>query len=155
MADVVDVATRSLMMSGIRGANTHPEMKVKSILHRLGFRFRIHQRNMAGTPDIVLPRFRAVVFVNGCFSHGHQCHLFKWPASRTDFWRAKIGRNVENDSKAIAALRVAGWRTGTIWECAMKGRTRLDDETIGSLLADWLRNGQTQIEFIGTERSKK
>lgn len=86
MADIVSSATRSRMMSGIRGRNTKPEIVIRSLLHRLGFRFRLHVRELPGNPDIVLPRHHAVVFVHGCFWHGHDCPLFKWPETRPDFW---------------------------------------------------------------------
>ena len=90
MVDVVDLATRSRMMAGIKGKNTKPEKLVRSLLHRQGFRFRLNVRELPGKPDIVLPRYHAVIFVNGCFWHGHECARSKWPKSRTDFWRNKI-----------------------------------------------------------------
>ena len=117
MVDVVDSATRSRMMSGIRGRNTKPEILIRSLLHRQGFRFRLHVRDMPGKPDIVLPRYRAVVFVHGCFWHGHNCPLFKLPGTRPDFWSEKIERNQNNDNRAKAALLADGWRVGVIWEC--------------------------------------
>ena len=152
MADIVDVATRSRMMSGIRSKNTRPEIRVRTILHKLGFRFRIHSTALAGRPDIVLPRFKALFFVNGCFWHGHDCHLFRWPASRIDFWKIKVTRNQENDRKAIGILQNTGWRTGTIWECALKGRTRLVDEEIADALASWLRSDMISLDLAGSKR---
>ena len=106
MVDVVDSATRSQIMSGIRGRNTKPEILIRSLLHRLGFRFCV--RNMPGKPDIVLPRYRAALFVFGCFWHGHYCPLFMLPATRTDFGRKKIDRNQNNDSRAKEALLAEG-----------------------------------------------
>ena len=120
MVDVVDSATRSRMMSGIRGRNTKPEILIRSLLHRQGFRFRLHVRDMPGKPDIVLPRYRAVVFVHGCFWHGHSCPLFKLPGTRPDFWREKIERNQNNDNRAKRELLADGWRVGVIWECALR-----------------------------------
>ncbi|MFP4906044.1 very short patch repair endonuclease [Paraburkholderia sp. BR14261] len=120
MVDVVDTATRSRMMSGIRGRNTKPEKLIRSLLHRRGFRFRLNVRELPGRPDIVLPRRRAVVFVHGCFWHGHNCALFKWPRTRPEFWREKIARNRLNDAKALAALAAQGWRVAVIWECACR-----------------------------------
>lgn len=108
MADVVDSATRSRMMSGIRGRNTKPEIMIRSLLHHHGFRFRLHVRDLPGKPDIVLPRHHAVIFVHGCFWHGHDCPLFKWPGTRADFWREKIGRNQSNDNLAREALLAGG-----------------------------------------------
>ena len=93
MADVVDRKTRSRMMSGIRGKNTRPELLIRKGLHARGFRFRLHDKRLPGKPDLVLPKYSAVIFVHGCFWHGHDCHLFKWPQSRREFWRKKITRN--------------------------------------------------------------
>ncbi|CAG4888511.1 very short patch repair endonuclease [Paraburkholderia saeva] len=138
MVDVVDAATRSRMMSGIRGRNTKPELLIRSLLHRRGFRFRIDARDLPGRPDIVLPRYRAVVFVHGCFWHGHGCHLFKWPQTRPEFWREKIGRNRCNDERAVQALRAAGWRVAIVWECALRGANR-DIEGVIERLAGWLK----------------
>jgi len=137
MVDIVDAATRSRMMSGIRGRNTKPEILIRSQLHRRGFRFRLDARDLAGRPDIVLPRYRAVIFVHGCFWHGHDCHLFKWPQTRPEFWRDKIGRNRANDAKAQAALLDAGWRVATVWECALRGANR-DIDGVLQRLIDWL-----------------
>jgi DNA mismatch endonuclease (patch repair protein) len=137
MVDIVDAATRSRMMSGIRGRNTKPEILIRSLLHRRGFRFRLDARDLAGRPDIVLPRYHAVIFVHGCFWHGHNCHLFKWPQTRAEFWRDKIGRNRANDAKAQAALLDAGWRVATVWECALRGANR-DIDGVLQRLIDWL-----------------
>ena len=101
MVDVVDTATRSRMMAGIKGKNTQPERLVRSLLHRKGFRFRLNVRELPGKPDIVLPSYHAVIFVNGCFWHGHDCVRFKWPKTRTDFWQHKIEGNRSNDQKVM------------------------------------------------------
>ena len=138
MVDVVDAATRSRMMSGIRGRNTKPELMIRSLLHRRGFRFRLDARDLPGRPDIVLPRYRAVVFVHGCFWHGHDCHLFKWPQTRPEFWREKIDRNRSNDERATLALLASGWRVAVVWECALRGAHR-DIESVIQHLDDWLR----------------
>ncbi|MDC6094709.1 DNA mismatch endonuclease Vsr [Lautropia mirabilis] len=145
MVDVVDSATRSRMMSGIRGRNTKPEILIRSLLHRQGFRFRLHVRDMPGKPDIVLPRYRAVVFVHGCFWHGHNCPLFKLPGTRPDFWSEKIGRNQNNDNRAKAALLADGWRVGVIWECALRGAGK-NIEGVAQSLAEWLRSDTPLIE---------
>lgn len=145
MVDVVDSATRSRMMSGIRGRNTKPEILIRSLLHRQGFRFRIHVRDLPGKPDIVLPRYHAVIFVHGCFWHGHDCPLFKWPGTRPDFWREKIGRNQVNDNRAQEALLSKGWRIGIVWECALRG-TRKNTEGVAQKLSDWLRSDTSLIE---------
>ncbi|WP_321840357.1 very short patch repair endonuclease [Paraburkholderia bannensis] len=145
MVDVVDSATRSRMMSGIRARNTKPEVLIRSLLHRRGFRFRLDVRELPGRPDIVLPRYRAIVLVHGCFWHGHHCALFKWPSTRPEFWRAKIGRNRTNDARTLAALTAQGWRVAVIWECALRGATQ-DPEAVVERLAAWLRD-DTQSWF--------
>lgn len=148
MVDVVDSATRSRMMAGIRSHNTKPEILIRSLLHRQGFRFRLHVRNLPGKPDIVFPRYRAVVFIHGCFWHGHDCPLFKWPGTRPEFWRRKIGQNQNNDLRARTALIAAGWRVGIVWECAIRGADK-DLESIIKRIADWLRGDAPFMEERG------
>lgn len=148
MADVVDPATRSRMMSGIRGKNTRPELLIRKALHARGFRYRLHC-NLPGKPDICLPKHRAVIFVHGCFWHGHGCHLFKWPSTRPEFWRAKIERNCEVDRAAENRLIEMDWRVAVIWECALKGRNRLALEDVISTCADWLNSGLPRLEIRG------
>lgn len=146
MADVVNAATRSRMMSGIRGRNTKPERVVRSLLHREGFRFRLHAADLPGKPDVVLRRYRAVIFVNGCFWHGHECRLFKWPGTRVEFWRMKIGRNKANDEKVRKALQEAGWRIGVIWECSLRGADK-DLDKLARKTGDWLRSKSDMLEI--------
>ena len=132
-------------MSGIRGKDTKPEILLRKLLHRQGFRFRIHVRNLHGTPDLVLPRYRAVIFVHGCFWHGHECRLFKWPQTRVEFWQDKIGRNRANDKHAVTALMADCWRVCVVWECAL----RKNGEDIDALivrLTDWLRGTESYFE---------
>lgn len=148
MADVVNPATRSRMMSGIRGKNTRPELLIRKGLHARGFRYRLHC-DLPGKPDICLPKHRAVVFVHGCFWHGHGCHLFKWPSTRPEFWRAKIERNCEVDRVAENLLSEDGWRLAVIWECALKGQERLPLEDVISTCADWLNSDQRRLEIRG------
>jgi DNA mismatch endonuclease (patch repair protein) len=137
------------MMSGIRGTNTKPELILRKGLHARGFRFRLHDRLLPGKPDIAFPRHRAVIFAHGCFWHGHDCHLFKWPATRPEFWRTKIERNRTVDVEAETALVAAGWRQAIVWECALKGRTRLPIEDVLSACADWLKSDRQKIEISG------
>jgi DNA mismatch endonuclease (patch repair protein) len=138
MADIVDKKTRSRMMSGIQGKNTKPEMTIRKLLHRAGFRFRIHNTRLAGKPDITLKRYKAIIFVHGCFWHGHDCGFFKLPTTRPDFWRMKISRNTENDARNIKVLLDDGWRVGIIWECALRGKSRHPEEDIERKLVKWL-----------------
>lgn len=149
MADVVDAATRSRMMAGIRAKDTRPEMILRRGLHARGFRFRLHDRRLPGSPDLVFPGRRAVIFVHGCFWHGHGCHLFRLPATRQEFWRTKIQGNQARDGIAQGALRAEGWRVLTIWECAVKGRERLPVETVLDRAADWLVNGPALETIAG------
>ena len=105
MVDVVDSATRSRMMAGIRSKSTQPELTIRKALHAQGFRYRLHPGNVPGHPDIALPRYRAAVFVNGCFWHGHDCQLFHFPATRPEFWREKIARNRLRDARVRTSKR--------------------------------------------------
>lgn len=151
MADVVSPAVRSRMMAGIRGKDTKPEIIIRRRLHAVGFRYRLHERKLPGKPDLVFPAREAVIFVHGCFWHGHACHLFKWPSTREEFWKAKITRNRENDEKHSIALAEAGWRQAIVWECSLKGKTRLPDGASVELLADWLRSDRASIEIGGQD----
>ena len=118
MADIVNQATRSRMMAGIRGKDTKPELAVRRYLHRAGLRYRIHVKDLPGRPDVVLPKFRAVVFVHGCFWHQHRgCPLAAMPASNTSFWRDKLEGNRERDLRNSESLRRAGYRVFLVWEC--------------------------------------
>jgi DNA mismatch endonuclease, patch repair protein len=118
MADVVDRETRSRMMSGIRGTNTQPELIVRRYMHARGLRYRLHVRSLPGRPDIVFPKYRAVVEVRGCFWHQHpRCKYAVMPKSNARFWEEKLQSNVLRDRRSVRALRKAGWRVITIWEC--------------------------------------
>ncbi|MER8817207.1 very short patch repair endonuclease [Mesorhizobium sp. M0142] len=149
MADIVAPNVRSRMMAGIRGTNTKPELILRRGLHALGFRFRLHDSKLPGRPDIVLPRYRAVIFAHGCFWHGHDCHLFRMPSTRPEFWGAKIIRNRVMDARASDALAGLGWRQGVVWECALKGRARLPLENVIGECADWLRSDVPLLEIRG------
>ena len=149
MADIVTPEVRSRMMSGIRGKNTRPELTLRRGLHAMGFRFRLHDRALPGRPDMVFPRRRAVLFAHGCFWHGHDCHLFRMPATRPEFWREKIAGNRARDELAGNALSAAGWRAGVVWECAIKGRTALPAEDVLATCAAWLRSDEPSLELRG------
>jgi DNA mismatch endonuclease (patch repair protein) len=112
---------RSRIMRAVKGVDTAPEMTVRRLIHSMGFRFRLHRKDLPGKPDIVLPRLHRVVFVNGCFWHGHDCARgARAPKANAEYWRAKIARNSERDAANIAALEVKGWRAEVIWECQLK-----------------------------------
>jgi DNA mismatch endonuclease (patch repair protein) len=118
VADVHSREQRSRNMAAIRGKNTKPELKVRSALHALGYRFRLHRRDLPGNPDIVLPKHRTAIFVHGCFWHCHDCSYGKvMPATRAEFWRHKRAGNVERDKRHAAAIARLGWKVLIIWEC--------------------------------------
>ena len=120
MVDIVDKATRSRMMSGIRGRDTRPEKLVRSYLHRAGLRFALHKRGLPGRPDIVLPRYSAVVLVHGCYWHRHAgCRYATTPGTNRAFWRAKFAENVARDRRNLRDLRAMGWRPFVVWECGL------------------------------------
>jgi DNA mismatch endonuclease, patch repair protein len=117
---------RSKNMRAVHGKNTGPELFIRSMLHRLGYRFRLHRKDLAGTPDIVFPIRKSVVFVHGCFWHGHDCARGKQPSSNVDFWRRKIARNKERDGFTKERLRNNGWKVLTVWACETKNPHRLE-----------------------------
>ena len=125
--DVFTPEKRSEVMSRIRGGNTKPELALRSMLHRLGYRFTVHgpkNKSLPGRPDLVLPKYRTVIFVHGCFWHGHEnCPYFRLPKTRSEWWRAKIEKNQARDLRNDDALRQLGWHVVTIWECALKNRS--------------------------------
>ena len=123
-------------MQAVRRKNTAVEVSVRSTLHRLGFRFRLHYKNLPGTPDIVFPSRNSVIFVHGCFWHGHECPRGKLPSSNVDFWREKIRRNRERDSRSRTQLRNVGWRVLTVWECEIKEKEVLVDRMCRFLRTD-------------------
>lgn len=151
MADIVPPDVRSRMMSGIRSVDTKPEMILRQGLHRVGFRFRLHANGLPGKPDMVFSQYRAVIFVNGCFWHGHNCHLFRMPSSRREFWEPKITRNRERDRGVAEKLADLGWRQLVVWECSLKGRQRWRPEEIIATCGDWLRAGGDRLEIRGKE----
>lgn len=140
------------MMSGIRGRDTKPEMLIRSGLHRMGLRFRLHDRRLPGRPDLVFPSRRAVIEVKGCFWHGHDCHLFRWPSSREDFWRDKIASNIARDGLTREALLAAGWRIAEVWECQLKGRERQPLNDVLASLADFLGSDDHRL-VIGCDKT--
>jgi len=121
MVDVLTPEQRRKNMSRIRGKNTRPEVELRSMLHKAGFRFRLHYKKLPGKPDIVLPRFRTAVFVHGCFWHRHQgCRFASNPKTRPDFWKKKFQETVERDARNAQLISASGWQVVTIWECELK-----------------------------------
>lgn len=136
-------------MSGIRGKDTKPELTVRKGLYAKGFRYRLHYKRLPGKPDIVLPKYHAVVFIHGCFWHGHDCHLFKWPSSRPEFWKTKISRNKEKDSEVMDELGKLGWRVMIIWECSLKGKGRRPLDEVIERASNWILKGSGKSQIRG------
>lgn len=120
MSDRVTRQQRSLIMKAVRTRDTGPEVVVRSLLHRMGYRFRLHARHLPGTPDIVLPKYKTVVFVHGCFWHAHGCPIGRAPKSRNEYWGPKLQANKERDKRNVRALRRDGWRVLTVWQCELR-----------------------------------
>ena len=138
--DIVSTQKRSEMMSKIGAKNTKPEIIILKLLHSEGYRFRLHLKRLPGKPDIALQKHNTLIFVNGCFWHGHSCDIFRLPKSRTEFWRTKIDSNKERDKRNFESLRRLGWRILVIWECALKGKNRLSQDKIVKLLNHWFES---------------
>lgn len=149
MADVLTPELRRLNMSRVRGKDTKPEMLVRRGLHARGLRFRLQRRDLPGRPDIVLPSKQVALFVHGCFWHGHDCPLFRMPATRQDFWRGKITANRLRDAAAVEALSDLGWRVAIVWECALRGVGRLSHENLLDRLVDFIAGSELLIEIRG------
>ncbi len=145
MADRIDSAARSRTMAAIRSKNTRPEKWVRSALHHQGFRFRLHNKKLPGSPDLVLKKYHAVIFINGCFWHQHEgCAAAHLPKTHTDFWQDKFARNVARDQKVLYQLKTLGWRAAIVWECGLKKKCR--EATLQHLQA-WLSGSTEYFEM--------
>lgn len=150
MADVVSPEKRSQMMSGIRGKNSLPEMLVRRALFAMGYRFRLHRRDLPGTPDIAMPSRRIAIFVHGCFWHVHQgCKYKRTPSTRTEFWTTKLYGNVERDQRAVDRLAEMGWRVLIVWECST--RDPATSTALPRALREWICSDARYGE-IGSQR---
>ena len=138
MADVFSERKRSEVMSRIRSKDTEPEKLVRKALHGLGYRYRLHDKSLPGKPDLKLAKFKAVIQINGCFWHGHGCHLFKMPRSSKEYWTQKIANNKKRDELNRQKLLEENWRVLEVWECALKGKKRLDMEKLFNKIENWL-----------------
>lgn len=151
--DIVPKAVRSRMMAGIRGKNTKPEVLIRKQLFARGYRYILHDARLPGKPDLVFPKYHAVIEINGCFWHRHKCSLFKWPTSRVDFWRRKLERNHSNDLVNGERLRAQGWRVLTLWECALRGPRRLPLEEVLTKVETFLK-GDRRASLIQGRHSR-
>lgn len=136
-------------MAAIRAKDTRPELVVRRGLHAKGFRYRLQGKDLPGSPDLVLPKYHAVIFVHGCFWHRHDCPLFRWPQTREDFWRKKINGNANRDSDATSRLLQASWRVGVVWECALKGRGKRPLPEVIDSLSVWLSSDTKKFHVEG------
>lgn len=157
MADTLTTEQRKLNMSRIRGRNTKPEMLIRRGLHARGFRYRLHDNTLIGRPDLVLLKFRVVVFVHGCFWHGHDCPMFRLPATNAKFWSDKIQANRQRDAKACISLAQQGWRILTIWECALRGPGRLSVDAVLDTCSNFIVGGELScnLESVKIHRPAK
>lgn len=146
MTDIVDPTTRSRMMAGIKGKNTKPELVLRRALHAQGLRFRLHSTKITGAPDIVLPKYKAAVFVHGCFWHRHfRCRYATTPSTRPEFWQAKFAANVARDEAVKRGLLDIGWRVATVWECALRKQNLIEEAA--RQLTEWLPTASKEIEI--------
>lgn len=149
--DTISPEQRSALMSRIRGKDTKIELEVRHALHALGFRYRLGGAGLPGRPDIVLPKYRTVVFVHGCFWHGHNCHLFRLPKTRTEFWEKKIEANRVRDQRVAHELESQGWKVETLWECELRGRSTTEKLKAIMAMADRIRTGGASDRAVRAE----
>jgi DNA mismatch endonuclease (patch repair protein) len=154
MADVLTQKQRQLNMSRIRGRDAKPEMLVHRGLHARGFRYRLQDRKLPGRPDLVFTRYNAMVFVHGCFWHGHDCPMFKLPVTRQELWMTKIASNRARDARATAALLELGWRIANVWECSLRGPGSFtSDEVLTRCQTFLLSEKITLLDISGAKRA--
>ncbi len=152
--DVLTPEQRRKCMARIKGQNTKPEVQLRKALFSLGLRYRLHDKRLPGRPDLVFVKFKAVVFVHGCFWHGHNCKLFVVPETNREFWIHKISGNRQRDDRVCAELKQLGWRVLTVWECALRGPDRLTMDVLASITDRWIRTA-TKSRQISAGSSAK
>lgn len=153
MSDLKNKEQRSRNMGAIKSSNTLPEIYIRKLLHSEGFRYRINKKSLPGKPDIVLARYKTIVFIHGCFWHKHSCYLGTTPKSNVDFWIKKLDSNVIRDRQNIHSLLEARWKVIIIWGCAIKGKHKLPESTMKSLLFSYIRDsskGKVEIDSNNT-----
>lgn len=145
MADIVSRSKRKEMMSSVKQRHTKPEITVRKLLHRLGYRFRLHSKKLPGTPDIVLPKYKSVIFVHGCFWHQHKgCRKSRRPTSNVEFWNEKLDKNIERDNRKESELKNAGWKVLTVWDCEIKDEDLLI-EKVKNFLTQSAKNANQKL----------
>ena len=145
--DTVDKEMRSRIMSSVRQKNTGAETALRSVLHGAGLRYRLHDRTLPGSPDLVFPKHRALIFVHGCYWHSHGCYKSTVPKSRRQFWQDKFKANRERDQRNVRLLREEGWRVLIVWECILKGKTAEPAENVANAVKAWLKSDETLGEI--------
>ncbi|MBI4383070.1 MAG: DNA mismatch endonuclease Vsr [Nitrospinae bacterium] len=136
--DRVNKSKRSYIMSCVKSRHTSPEILIRKELHKIGLRYRLHDKNLPGKPDLVFPKYKAVVFVNGCFWHGHKCSKGRLPKSNLVFWREKVERNRKRDSQNARSLRRLGYKVLVVWQCSIMGRRKIEIRALGEKVRRWL-----------------
>jgi DNA mismatch endonuclease, patch repair protein len=157
MADIISQSARSAMMSKIRSSNTAPELTVRKLLFAKGLRYQLHRKDLPGKPDLVFPRFKAVILIHGCFwhMHGNGCYLSKRPSSNTEFWDTKLGKNKERDLRVVAELLSLGWRVGTVWECSVRAKKPEQLGELVDIIYSWLHSNTQTLETEAVQKGKK
>ena len=149
MTDTLSAEKRSEIMSRVGSKDTKPELLIRKGLHARGFRYRLHMKALPGKPDLVFARYKAVIFINGCFWHGHACPRCRMPNSNKEYWKQKIASNMKRDKLNLRSLLDEGWRVLTIWECALTGRWKLGLNQIIAMASEWLLSTQPLCEIKG------
>lgn len=142
MTDILSKPARARLMASVKTRDTKPELIVRKAVHARGLRYRVNLNALPGKPDMVFPKFRSVVFVHGCFWHKHDCHLFKWPSTREEFWRKKLLGNEKRDELNKKRLNEKGWRVMEVWECSVRGKTRKAADQVAERINAWLRSDE-------------
>jgi len=135
-------------MAAIKGGNTKPELLIRKLLFSIGFRYRLHEKNLPGKPDIVLTKYKTALFVHGCFWHSHQCHLGRRPKSNAEFWDKKLDSNLVRDQKNLASLSAMGWKIVVVWECGVKGKTKIPPDILKAQLCSAILNDSNELYVI-------
>lgn len=145
--DSISRTARSENMRRIRAKNTKPEISLRSALHRLGLRYRLHKRDLPGTPDIVFPSLKAIIEIRGCFWHKHTCANFRWPKQNKEFWFKKINENVERDKRTMEELEKSGYRVAVVWECALRSKQPEQISDVAQSCKKWIYSGNERLEI--------